>query len=436
MYLCELYATHMRKLLTFVFLLNIVFWGFSQKYNNIAFENRTYIEGITSIKLTPADAPLGYPILELNSGQQLKLVFDDLTHNDNRYLKYTVIHCTHDWRPSDLIPFDYIDGFEEDEINTHSYSFNTIQSYVKFELVFPNDMLRITKSGNYLLFVYEDTPENPILTRRFMVKESQGAAITGYVHAASDVQYRNTGQEVDFIAYTGSYSIHNPAQYLHATIVQNGRWDNAIIGLRYRSGKPGEYSFDYDDNENSFFGSSEFRIFSTKSTRYTADHIASIGYRNGVNSAMVMEDIARPFGSYQGKTTLKGKCYWENEDYIGENREDYIETKFSLKCEFPVTDGSLYVFGELTDWKITDEAKLEYNEMSGYWETTLLLKQGYYNYQYVYIKDGTSDIDATYIEGSHWETSNDYGVYLYLFDESALYDRLIGAEFFNEVNGY
>ena len=407
----------------------------AQNYENIAFDNRTYVQGLTSIKLTPATAPLGYPVIDLGSGEQLCLSFDDLEGNDNRYLKYTVIHCTHDWKPSDLNTFDYIDGYTEDEFTGQSYSFNTIQSYVHFKLLFPNNMLNISKSGNYLLFVYDDTPDNPILTRRFMVKETAEAVISGNVHAASDVRYRYTGQEVDFTVNTGRNIIRDPARNLRATIMQNGRWDNAIIGLRYRYGKPGEYSFDYDDNENSFYGSSEFRTFSIKSLRYNGDRIAAIRYDGKAYLAVVLEDIARPYGAYQGTTTLKGKCYWENSDYSGENREDYVLTRFSLKCDFPVTDGNIYVFGELTDWQIQDDAKLEYNPQTNYWEAELYLKQGYYNYQYVFVHDGSTEIDATYIEGSHWETSNDYGVFVYLNDENSLYDRLIGVEFFNTVSG-
>lgn len=425
----------MKHTTLFILALVSLFCLQAQNYDNIAFDNRTYVPGLTSIKLTPATAPLGYPVIDLGSGEQLCLSFDDLEGNDNRYLKYTVIHCTHDWKPSDLNTFDYIDGYTEDEFTGQSYSFNTIQSYVHFKLLFPNNMLNITKSGNYLLFVYDDTPDNPILTRRFMVKETAEAVISGNVHAASDVRYRYTGQEVDFTVNTGRNIIRDPARNLRATIMQNGRWDNAIIGLRYRYGKPGEYSFDYDDNENSFYGSSEFRTFSIKSLRYNGDRIAAIRYDGKAYLAVVLEDIARPYGVYQGTTTLKGKCYWENSDYSGENREDYVLTRFSLKCDFPVTDGNIYVFGELTDWQIQDDAKLEYNPQTNYWEAELYLKQGYYNYQYVFVHDGSTEIDATYIEGSHWETSNDYGVFVYLNDENSLYDRLIGVEFFNTVSG-
>lgn len=425
----------MKPLSLFILAFMSMFCLHAQNYDNIAFDNRTYVNGLTSVSLTPISVPLGYPLITLGSGEQLCLNYDDLEGNDNRYLKYTVIHCTHDWKPSDLNPFDYIDGYTEDELTEHSYSFNTVQSYVHFTLRFPNNMLGITKSGNYLLFVYDDTPDNPILTQRFMVKEPEEAIITGVVHAASDTRYRFTGQEVDFNVNTGRYVIHDPARNLRANIVQNGRWDNAVIGLRYRFGKPGEYSFDYDENENSFYGSSEFRMFSLKSLRYNGDRIASIRYDGKGYYALVLEDIARPYGAYQGSTTLRGKCYWENSDYAGANREDYVMTRFSLKCDFPVTGGNIYVFGELTDWQIQEDAKLEYNPATNYWEAELYLKQGIYNYQYVFVHDGSTEIDATYIEGSHWETQNEYGVFIYLTDETSLYDRLIGVGYFNTIRG-
>jgi hypothetical protein len=110
-------------------------------------------------------------------------------------------------------------------------------------------------------------------------------------------------------------------------------------------------------------------------------------------------------------------------------------TRFSLKCDFPVTGGNIYVFGELTDWQIQEDAKLEYNPATNYWEAELYLKQGIYNYQYVFVHDGSTEIDATYIEGSHWETQNEYGVFVYLTDETSLYDRLIGVGYFNTIRG-
>lgn len=415
----------MKKILFFLIVLAAIVPATAQNFDNISFTNTVYHDNIKSIELYREGYEFGFPIITLNSGENLILRFDDLGE-ESHYLKYTFIHCSHDWKPDGMNQIEYLEGFTEDEITEYMYSFNTITSYTQYSLTFPNEMMRITKSGNYILFVYDDSMDKPILTRRFVVQEPLAAGVAGEVKQASDVSNMYVKQEVDFVVKTGAFQIKNPSQYLHAVILQNGRWDNAITGLRYRSGKPGEYSFDYDDNQNAFNGGAEFRDFDTKSLKYNGSRIVSIGYYQQENQAFVVEDLARPFGAYESENTINGKCYFKNEDYEGRNRQDYVQTHFTLRTDNPVSGGDLYVFGELTDWRIIKEAKLKENPQTGLWETTLLLKQGFYNYQYVYVKDGTTTIDETYIEGSHWQTLNEYYVFIYLQEEGTSYDKLIG----------
>lgn len=406
----------------------LIKFSYGQDFHHITMNNKIYLDDeIKSVKLCPSNKKFGPPIIKLHSSEQLRLVFDHLGDGDE-YMKYTLIHCTHDWQPSDLNPIEYLDGFMEDEIIDRTYSFNTTIGYNHFELLFPNDILRITKSGNYLLFVYDETPDNPILTQRFMVVESSTAGIMATVNAAQDVNFMNTHQQIDFIAHTSNYNVRNPSMYLHATILQNGRWDNAIIGLKYRSANLNEYNFSFDNlNKNIFSGGAEFRTFDLRTLRTTAERIVSINYNQKINQAYVIEDIARPYAQYQSDITISGRCFWQNDDFEGENTEDYVLTHFSLRCDFPIDNGKLYLFGELTNWDILPDAELKFNPQSKYWETSLFLKQGYYNYQYVYIPNGQHIIDETFIEGSHWQTENEYTILLYLKEEGTSYDKIIGT---------
>jgi hypothetical protein len=404
-----------------------IFHSLAQAPTNISTANNVYDEEIHSIKLTPQGTDMGQPVVQLFSGERLVLTFDDLLQKD-RYLKYTLIHCTHNWQYSPLNQIEYLDGFVEDIISDYSFSFNTIVPYTQYKLVFPTQEMRITKSGNYLLVVYDETIDNPLLTRRFMVVEKQQASIKGNVTWAQDMQYRSTKQQIDFTAYTGTYAIRNPGMYLHATILQNGRWDNAIEGLSCRTSKTGEYSFNFDNlNKNIFNGINEFRTFDIRTLRSTADRIVSINFNNRINQAYVMEDLARPWGAFVSNPTLKGYCFYGNQDFTGINTEDYVLVHFTLRCDFQVEPGNLYVFGELTDWRIDPKAKLVFNSKNNYWETDFYLKQGFYNYMYVFIPKGSKTINDTYIEGSHWETPNNYTILLYLQEEGTSYDKLIGA---------
>jgi hypothetical protein len=426
-------TTYRKPHTALLFLLLIVNSQFSilncsaQSPTDLPAVNNVFDEGIQSVKLIPLGAEFGQPIIQLFSGEKLVLTFDDLLQED-RYLQYTLIHCTHNWQYSSLNQIEYLDGFMEDLINDYSFSFNTIVPYTRYKLVFPTPEMRITKSGNYLLVVYENSIDNPLLTRRLMVLDVQQASIKGTVSRAQDIEFRSTKQQVDFTAYTGAYSIRNPAMYLHATILQNGRWDNAIEGLTYRTAKMGEYNFNFDNlNKNVFNGVNDYRTFDIRTLRSTADRITSINFDNRINQAYVMEDLARPWGAYVTNNTLKGYCFYGNHDFAGINTEDYVLVHFTLRCDFQVEPGDLYVFGDLTDWRIDPEAKLTFNPENNYWETNLYLKQGFYNYIYVFVPKKSKIINDAYIEGSHWETPNNYTILLYLQEEGTSYDKLIGA---------
>ena len=76
---------------------------------------------------------------------------------------------------------------------------------------------------------------------------------------------------------------------------------------------------------------------------------------------------------------------------------------------------------------------MHYNKNLSQYETTLYVKQGYYNYEYVYLKDNEKSGDESYIEGTHYETENDYVIYVYHKPMSSNYDQLIGMKRFNSL---
>ena len=56
----------------------------------------------------------------------------------------------------------------------------------------------------------------------------------------------------------------------------------------------------------------------------------------------------------------------------------------------------------------------------------IYLKQGYYNYHYALNDTSTNSIDVSFIEGSHYQTRNDYYIYVYYRAIGNRYDRLVG----------
>ena len=59
-------------------------------------------------------------------------------------------------------------------------------------------------------------------------------------------------------------------------------------------------------------------------------------------------------------------------------------------------------------------------------QITMLIKQGFTNYQYQ-IADAKGNIDAeNAIDGNFWQTENDYSILVYYRESSDRYDRVIG----------
>jgi hypothetical protein len=65
------------------------------------------------------------------------------------------------------------------------------------------------------------------------------------------------------------------------------------------------------------------------------------------------------------------------------------------------------------------------SQLRGYYGS-LYVKQGYYDYLYSFLPDGKTQGDVTIIEGDHWETDNEYTVYVYYAEKVPAYDRLVG----------
>lgn len=65
------------------------------------------------------------------------------------------------------------------------------------------------------------------------------------------------------------------------------------------------------------------------------------------------------------------------------------------------------------------------------YELNLLLKQGYYDYAYAFLKDGTNVADFGLIEGNHFETGNDYYIMVYWKNQTSSYHHLAGIQAVN-----
>ena len=406
----------------------------SAYYNNnyIRYENFTYKRNIKTVQLFEESWELAPPCIKFNSDQKLRLRFDDLDAINKRY-SYTVIHCAASWEPSELLSNEYIDGFADLNINEYQYSFNTTQKFIHYAATFPNDNMKFLKSGNYLLKVYEDSdPANLVLTRRFMVADSK-VDISTQINAATIVADRNYKQEIDFSIFYPNLNIRNPYDDIKVVLTQNDRWDNAIIGLKPLYVKDKELVYDLGNGDNCFSGGNEFRYFDTRGLRYQEMRTKTIIRDSLGTHFYLLDDEKRSFKRYMTAQDIDGKYLIKTQDQSdSELRADYVYVHFFLPYDLQLTDGNMYILGSLTDWRFERQNKLIESKRKGY-ECTLYLKQGYYNYEYVFLKDGENKGDETVVEGAHYETENDYAVYVYYRALGTSYDQLVAMKRFNTM---
>ncbi len=398
----------------------------------LTYEDRIYQNNIAAVRFHIMGADLSYPIIDITDGRLL-LTFDDLDGDAKNYY-YTIVHCDRNWKPTeDLTDMDYIDGFTEEEIDNFEYSENTLQQYVNYKLMLPNEDMRWKISGNYLLIVYGDEGrEQPYITRRFVVVEPK-VRILAEVTRAFDAGKMETHQEVDFIIDHKGFKIPNPKQEITAVVMQNGDWNRTVDKIEPLFIKPDRLEFDYQ-GKVMFPALREFRYLDLRSFRYRTDKVKNIYETQNLFEVELIGERVRAQTPYLFERDMNGNFIVQNvheDDHDIES--DYAMVTFYLSKKFPYENGSVYVVGKMTDNVPWEEFRMTYNERIKAYETTGLLKQGFYNYLFAYVPDGTKDMNFEDLEGSDHEAENDYTVLVYFQSFSDRYDRVIGVVTVNSI---
>jgi len=428
---------------TILIIYSITFLFISNKYlaqddyvneNVFHYSDWNYKSNIQTVQLHETSFDANPAILELNSGNLLELSFDDLDFDKKSY-SISFEHCTANWESSNLMSTEFINGFFEANILNYSFSTNTIQKYTHYSISFPQTNINFTKSGNYIVYVYQDNDKQKlILTKRFMIFENKVTLLATTRQAlGNDEQYEK--QHIDFSILSSGYELTNPFTDLKVIMTQNNRWDNAVNDIKPTFTEPTKLTYSLDD-KSTFNGGNEFRYFDTRSLRTYTERVNNI-YRDSVSKYHIelKTDELKTFKNYSFYNDLNGSYLIKNKDMIGnpDIEADYAWVHFFFPYNNAQSEGNFYVLGKLTEWKTNKNNRLTYNYKKIGYECKLFLKQGYYNYNYVFLSDDKKGGDETLTEGNHWETENDYTIYVYHRKRGTYYDQLIAVKRLNSM---
>ena len=390
-----------------------------RKFKTDAFSNQ-----IKTLRVGVMDDPFAAPVIELEGGRWIEISFDILESEPHAYT-YTLTHCNADWTPSQLVQSEYMNGFQHRIIEDYAVSFNTTMNYVNYRLTFPNEDVFLKVSGNYVVQVFPENSNKPVLNACFSVVEPV-APISMQVTSLTDKGMNNYFQQVNFSVSYGN-EVKTPMQELKVCVQQNNRIDNEAVWVKPLIVQNNKLVFEHNP-ALIFDAGNEYRSFEMITHQYAGLNIEAIEFHAPYYHVILQPDLIRSQRPYSFMEDINGRFVvrtLSGTDYSYE--ADYQIVHFYLPCEKPFTE-KVYILSEAFNNLLDARSQMEYSIPDKGYIKTVLLKEGYYNYLYVTQKDEQSFAGTAAIEGNFYQTENEYQVMVYFRPMGGRYDRLIGVQ--------
>lgn len=361
------------------------------------------------------------PLIKL--GDSFQFSFDDLFGNEANYY-YVIQHCDYDWKPSQLVKAEYLQGFDEQRIQDYQNSFNALQLYSHYKVNFPNPRTRLLVSGNYMLKILNED-RDVVFSRKFVVYEDL-VSVPLQIKRARNVADVNYKHNLDFSIKSPNILFQSPLKNVKVLLLQNGNLNTAITNVppMYTIGNDLIYKY---DTETQFWGGNEFMYFENKDIRGANNFIARVESGGGLYNNYLYTNNARRSNQYTFYPDYNGNFIVQNINAENNDIEaDYAWIFFSLSAPAYFGKGDIYINGMFNNYALTPEYKMDFNKDKGVFEKAIMIKQGFTNYQYV-IADKNGKIDhVNAVDGNFYQTVSDYFVMVYYRENNQRYDRVIG----------
>ena len=361
------------------------------------------------------------PVIQLNSGEQIQISFDNFRHEYRRFT-YKITHCEADWSPStQLFSSDYLEGFSDNlVIENIQESVNTNVEYTHYSFRLPNDQCRITQSGNYKVSVY-DEDENLMLNACFMVVDPT-MHVELYSTSNTDIDFNRAHQQVEMKLKYGNLPVIAPNNQIKTVVLQNGNWNDARVNMKpqfvLRDGLQWQHcrGFIFDAGNN-------YRKFECLSVDHPTMGIETIDWDGSNYHAHLWPDLPRR--NYLYDESAQGVFVIRNSDDNGNDYlSDYVIVHFTLQTD--ATNDEIYVSGGFTNYRLLPQYQMKYDAVTRNYTLSLLMKQGYYSYEYVR-RNADGSIQLLPSEGNFYQTKNQYQALIYYRGTGERTDRLVAV---------
>jgi hypothetical protein len=277
-----------------------------------------------------------------------------------------------------------------------------------------------------------------IFTHRFYVVEDQ-IGIAAKVQEPYDGNISKTHQKISVqLDLKQIYSLQT--EQLQIEVIQNYRYNDAIkiTEPNFIRGSILEYN---KEDQLIFPSGKEARWLDLQSMQLVSDRISRFQKVQDQNFVFLKTDMTRNELAYYSFNDLNGNYLISNTDALqSENQNDYAHVVFTYlpKDHLPLVGQNLYLSGAFTNNELNKNAEMVFDPKLGLYQKTLILKQGYYSYNYILRDrlDPNSIDDFTETEGNHWETENNYSILVYYRAPGTQFDSLLGFSTINSKQSW
>ena len=378
--------------------------------------NRIFSPRVKSLTSIVNGDWMNRPVMTLGSNDQLVIGFDELSH-DVRRLTYHLEHCEADWTTSEeIFESDWLAGFNDNPIEDYRNSINTTVLYTHYEFTLPNDRCQLKMSGNYRLTVTDEDADNErLLEVEFYVVDPL-MSVDMAATTNTDIDHNDSHQQLSLTLRTNNVTVNNPEEEIHTVVMQNWREDNARVDVRPNF--INQQSMVWQHNRQLIFDAgNEFHKFEVLDVKHTTMGLDRIEWDGHYYQAYPFTATTRR--NYLTDVDADGAFCIRNSDRSESDYTcDYVWVNFTLQVPY---QGELYVAGHWATDARRDTYKMQYDDATQTYHTSLLLKQGYYSYQFLTPSGGTPAS-----EGSFFQTENRYQALVYYKETGARTWQLVG----------
>ena len=375
-------------------------------------------ENIFSVKIKGSNQD--YPVFNLSD--KIFFSFDDLNTKKSSFY-YKINHYDFEWKPSKILKSEYIDGYDDNLIESFDNSYNTLIDYTNYQISIPNKDLKLKISGNYSISIHSENGDF-LFEKKFSVLNKM-ISTNIKIKKSSDLEKIDSHQNIDIsVRCDNCNKFNGNSSDLKLVVIKNNNLNNFRV-----IEKP-----DYFLNNTliyrdiSFEGGNEFLNFDSSKINSTNVKV----YKTELNDfyeIYLRTDIDRTDSFYKYNPDINGSFVINKNFNNPEIENDYSLVKFSFKPDRIDKKNRVFIIGEFNDYKITNKYELKLN--NNIYKGEFKFKQGFYNYKYLSLETGGR---IKKYSGNFWETQNIYIALLYHKKLTEKYYKLISISETSSVN--